>query len=67
MKKEILNQALYCIVEATFKDNKRYTGWLVPYNKRYSIIPLDDIWNIYSAPASGFKYLIYKTNGQRLS
>ena len=60
MKKEILNQALYSVVEATFKDNKRYTGWLVPYNKRYAVLPLDDIWNIYSAPASEFRYLIYK-------
>lgn len=67
MKKEILNQALYCIVEATFKDNKRYTGWLVPYNKKYAILPLDDAWNIYTAPASEFYYLIHKTNGKMLS
>ena len=66
MKKEILNQALYSVVEATFKDNKKYTGWLVPYNKRYAILPLNDIWNIYSAPASEFQYLIYETNGQIL-
>ena len=67
MKKEILNQALYSVVEATFKDNKRYTGWLVPYNKIYAILPMNDIWNIYSAPASEFKYLIYKANGQMMS
>ena len=67
MKKEILNQALYCVVEATFKDNKKHTGWLVPYNKRYAILPLNEIWSIYSAPASEFRYLIYETNGQMLS
>ena len=65
MKREILDNALYQVVTLIDKDDERYTGWFVPEQKGkgYSILPLDNIWVIYTYPASCIKDIIYATNG----
>ncbi len=69
MKKENVEKALYEVVKLTTKEDKTYTGYLVParyFKKYYTILPLDDYNSTYTFPASCIKSIQYLRNGVTL-
>lgn len=65
MLKAKINNALYCRVELTDSENKKYIGWLIPspYNKGYMILPFLSNEIIMSFNASMIKSIKHLSNG----
>lgn len=67
MKRETIDIALYNIVHV--QDNytgQISTGWLIPYKKKYAILPLDAEDYIVQYTATGIKSITYCSNGYTL-
>ena len=63
MKRSYIEKyALYKAVVVETIDGDKFKGWLVPKDHQYSLLPLDDIWHIYSFNASFIKEITYLTN-----
>ena len=59
--------ALYHAVEVELNNGDKFKGWLVPKDRQYSLLPLDDIWHIYSFNASFIKEITHLTNGVQIN
>lgn len=64
MKKEFIdNYALYNAVIVETNDGDKFKGWLVPYQNKYMLLPVDtDIWKKYIFSASFIKEITHMTN-----
>ncbi len=68
MKKSYIdNYALYKAVIVETIDGDKFNGWLVPKNKEYLLLPLDDIWKKYCFKASFIKEITHLTNKVSIS
>ena len=64
MKKSYIdNYALYNAVIVETTDGDKYRGWLVPYQNKYMLLPVDtNIWKKYIFSASFIKEITHMTN-----
>ena len=64
MKKSYIdNYALYNLVIVETIEGDKFKGWLVPYQKKYMLFPIDtNIWRKYIFNASFIKEITHMTN-----
>ena len=55
--------ALYHIIKIVDFEDKEFTGWLVPKDKEYYLLPLNQEDNIYVLKGSHIKKLYHVSNG----
>lgn len=55
--------ALYHVVRIVDFENKEFTGWLVPKDKEYYLLPLNATDNIYILKRSHIKKIYHTSNG----
>lgn len=55
--------ALYHIVRVVDFEDEEFTGWLVPKDKEYYLLPLKQEDNIYVLKRSHIKKLYHASNG----
>jgi hypothetical protein len=56
--------ALYQAVKIIDFENAEYTGWLVPRQNEYVLLPLNNIWSTYTIKRSHIKKIYHLTNNQ---
>ena len=56
--------ALYHAVKVIDFEGDSHEGWLVYDEKEYLLLPLNDIWNIYTFKRSHIKEIYHLTNEQ---
>lgn len=55
--------ALYHVVKLIDFEGEEFIGWLVPKDKDYYLLPLNQIDNIYTLKRSHIKELYHVSNG----